>query len=62
MRAGSAHSVALIGIDGTVVQVEAAVGDGLPKTVLVGLPDASLYEARDRCKAAVSASDRKSVV
>ncbi|MBO1031347.1 YifB family Mg chelatase-like AAA ATPase [Tessaracoccus sp. SD287] len=56
MRAGSAHSVALIGIDGTVVQVEAAVGDGLPKTVLVGLPDASLYEARDRCKAAVSAS------
>ena len=56
MRAGSAHSVALVGIDGTVVQVEAAVGDGLPKTVLVGLPDASLYEARDRCKAAVSAS------
>ncbi|XSS53792.1 YifB family Mg chelatase-like AAA ATPase [Propionibacteriaceae bacterium Y1923] len=43
-------------MDGTVVQVEAAVGGGLPRTVLVGLPDASLYEARDRCKAAVSAS------
>lgn len=56
MKAGSAFCVALIGIDGTVVQVEAAVGDGLPKTVLVGLPDASLYEARDRCKAAVGAS------
>ena len=56
MKAGSAYSVALVGIDGTVVQVEAAVGDGLPRTVLVGLPDASLYEARDRCKAAVSAS------
>lgn len=51
-----AHSVALVGVDGTVVQVEAAVGGGLPRTVLVGLPDASLYEARDRCKAAVTGS------
>lgn len=54
-----AYSVAMVGIDGTVVQVEAAVGGGLPRTVLVGLPDASLYEARDRCKAAVSATGGK---
>lgn len=47
------HSVALVGIDGTVVEVEAAVGGGLPRTILVGLPDASLHEAKDRCKAAV---------
>lgn len=52
----AAHSVALIGVDGAVVQVEAAIGGGLPRTVLVGLPDASLYEARDRCKAAVTGS------
>ena len=34
--------------------VEAAIGGGLPRTVLVGLPDTALYEARDRCRAAVA--------
>lgn len=52
----SAFSVALIGTEGTIVEVEAAVGAGLPRTVLVGLPDSALYEARDRCKPAVQAS------
>lgn len=50
----SAHSVALLGTDGVVVEVEAALGAGLPRTVLVGLPDTALYEARDRCRAAVA--------
>ncbi|AYW77032.1 YifB family Mg chelatase-like AAA ATPase [Propionibacterium acidifaciens] len=50
----SAWSVALIGVQGTPVEVEAALGPGLPRTVLVGLPDAALYEARDRCRAAVA--------
>ncbi len=49
-------SVALVGLDGRLVEVEAHIGSGLPRTVLVGLPDASLYEARDRCKAAVANS------
>lgn len=49
-----AWSVALVGLDGRVVEVEADIGGGLPRTVLVGLPDTSLYEARDRCKAAVA--------
>lgn len=35
------------------VEVEAAIGSGLPKIILVGLPDTSLYEARDRCRAAM---------
>lgn len=48
-----AWSVALVGMDGAMVEVEAAIGGGLPKTVLVGLPDAALHEARDRCRAAV---------
>jgi magnesium chelatase family protein len=52
----SAWSVALVGLDGQIVEVEADIGGGLPRTVLVGLPDAALYEARDRCKAAVSNS------
>ena len=54
MSTASAWSVALIGVQGTPVEVEAALGAGLPRTVLVGLPDTALYEARDRCRAAVA--------
>ena len=52
----STWSVALVGVEGRMVQVEADIGGGLPRTVLVGLPDAALYQSRDRCKAAVSNS------
>ncbi|WP_236608751.1 YifB family Mg chelatase-like AAA ATPase, partial [Cutibacterium granulosum] len=41
---------------GTMVEVEAATASGLPRTILVGLPDTSLYEARDRCRAAVASA------
>jgi magnesium chelatase family protein len=56
MGLACAWSVALVGLDGKIVEVEADIGSGLPRTVLVGLPDTSLYEARDRCKAATSNS------
>lgn len=56
MGLACAWSVALVGLQGRIVEVEADVGAGLPRTVLVGLPDTSLYEARDRCKAAVGNS------
>jgi magnesium chelatase family protein len=46
-------SVGLQGVQGHVVEIEVHIGGGLPRTVLVGLPDAALSEARDRCKAAV---------
>ena len=49
-------SVALSGIDGFPVEVEAAKGGGLPRVQLVGLPDASLSEAKARVRAAVLAS------
>ena len=52
----STWSVALVGVEGRMVQVEADIGGGLPKTVLVGLPDTALYQSRDRCKAAVANS------
>jgi magnesium chelatase family protein len=48
--------VALIGLEGAMVEVEAHVGSGLPRITLVGLPDASLSEAKDRCKAAMSST------
>jgi magnesium chelatase family protein len=47
------RAVTLEGVRGTVVEVEVHIGPGLPKTVLVGLPDAALSESRDRCRAAV---------
>jgi magnesium chelatase family protein len=49
-------SVGLQGVQGHVVEIEVHIGGGLPRTVLVGLPDAALSEARDRCKAAVANS------
>ena len=53
MSLATTRAVTLEGIRGTVVEVEAHIGPGLPRTVLVGLPDAALNESRDRCRAAV---------
>lgn len=51
-------SVALRGVDGHAVEIEAAIGGGLPGIHLVGLPDAALHESRDRVRAAVVNSGR----
>ena len=59
MASACAWSVALVGLEGRIVEVEADIGAGLPRTVLVGLPDSALYQARDRCKAAVSNSGQE---
>jgi magnesium chelatase family protein len=56
MSMACAFSVALVGLEGRIVEVEADISGGLPRTVLVGLADTALYEARDRCKAAVANS------
>lgn len=58
MRLARSWSVALVGVEARLVEVEVSIGGGLPRTVLVGLPDTSLYEARDRCKAAVASLGR----
>ncbi|WP_238015080.1 YifB family Mg chelatase-like AAA ATPase [Dactylosporangium sp. AC04546] len=47
------RSVALSGVVGEVIVVEADVAPGLPSLVVSGLPDAALSEARDRIRAAV---------
>lgn len=44
---------AVTGIDGHLVQVEASISDGLPATILTGLPEGALREARDRIRAAI---------
>lgn len=56
MRQATALSVALIGMEGTLIEVEAAIGSGLPSTRMVGLPDKALKEASERCRAAMSTS------
>lgn len=48
-----ACSIALLGVVGEVVVVEADVTPGLPRLVVSGLPDAALSESRDRVRAAV---------
>ena len=53
---GRSRTVTLEGVRGHVVEVEADVGAGLPRTVLVGLPDTAVNESRDRVRAAVDNS------
>lgn len=53
---GIAHSVTLDGLTGRVIEVETDIGNGLPRTVLVGLADTMISEARDRCRSAVTNS------
>jgi magnesium chelatase family protein len=45
--------VALVGVDGHLVEVEADLANGIPGLALVGLPDTALQEARDRVRAAI---------
>ncbi|MCL1906422.1 MAG: YifB family Mg chelatase-like AAA ATPase [Propionibacteriaceae bacterium] len=48
-----AQSVALVGVDAMPITIEAWTGSGLPRTTMVGLPDAALTQAKERCRAAV---------
>ena len=49
-------AVALLGLTGALVDVEADISSNLPSFVLIGLPDAALNEARDRVRAAATNS------
>jgi magnesium chelatase family protein len=49
---GRTYAVSLVGMNGHIVEVEADIGQTLPAFVLLGLPDASLNEAKDRIRAA----------
>jgi magnesium chelatase family protein len=53
MTLARTYSVALVGVSGHVVEVEADIANGLPGMTLVGLPDTALREARDRIRAAI---------
>lgn len=52
MPVAKAFAVGLVGLSGTIIEIEAEISSNLPSFVLIGLPDASLSEARDRVRAA----------
>jgi magnesium chelatase family protein len=59
MTLARAWSVALVGVQGHVVEIEADLNNGIPGLTIIGLPDAALAESRDRIKAAILNSDEQ---
>ncbi len=53
MSHATARSISLQGAHGHLIDVQADLSDGLVSTAMVGRPDVSISEARDRCRAAV---------
>src|SRR5690625_7421359 len=51
---GRASAVALWGLGGKIVSIEAGVSAGLPGIDIVGLPDTSVSESRKRLRAALA--------
>ncbi len=49
-------SAGLMGIDAYPIEIEVDVSGGLPKEVVVGLPDAAVKESKDRVHAAINNS------
>ncbi|MGD8455119.1 MAG: YifB family Mg chelatase-like AAA ATPase [Anaerolineales bacterium] len=47
------NSCAVIGLDGVIVEVEVDTNRGLPKVIIVGLPDAAVQESRERVQSAI---------
>ncbi len=56
MPVARGSAVALIGMRGEIVDIEADLGAGTPGFFLIGLPDASLGEARQRVRSAAANS------
>jgi magnesium chelatase family protein len=53
MSLARTHSIALVGVEGHPVEIEADIENGLVGLMLVGLPDTALREARDRIRSAI---------
>lgn len=53
MALATTWSVALFGVDGVPVEIEADISVGVPGIRLLGLPDPALRESKDRVRAAV---------
>jgi len=53
MTLARAHAIALVGVQGHPIEIEADIENGLVALLLVGLPDTALREARDRIRSAI---------
>src|SRR6266508_932201 len=53
---GRVFGVAVVGVKGHLITVEAHVGRGLPALVVTGLPGAGVQDARERVRPAVESS------
>ncbi len=49
-------SCAVIGLEGAIIEVEVDTSQGLPKILIVGLPDAAVQESRERVQSAIKNS------
>jgi len=56
MALARTYAMALAGVQGHVVEIEADIENGLVALFLVGLPDTALREARDRIRSAITNS------
>lgn len=50
------YNISLVGMDGFLVKIEVDVSNGLPLWEIVGLPDATIREAKERVRAAIKNS------
>lgn len=53
---GKIYSATVVGLTAEQIEVEADVSNGLPATIIVGLPDAAVQESRERVKSALKNS------
>ena len=52
MHIGNATSIGLIGLKAFTIQLQAFISGNMPNFSIIGLPDTSLSEARERVKSA----------
>jgi magnesium chelatase family protein len=55
-RISQVESFALVGVEARTVVVEVSVTNGYPRTTIVGMPDLSVRESRERVESAIKAS------
>ena len=53
MPVAQAHGAVCVGMTGQVIEVQVHISNGLPGMTIVGLPDTSINESRDRVRSAV---------
>jgi magnesium chelatase family protein len=53
MALAKVNSAAVLGLEGQLVEVQVDISSGLPRTTIVGLPDAGVQEAKERVRSAI---------